>query len=103
MVENRLVGIKSRGVYETPGGTILYAAHREIERLVLDRDTMHFKESLAIRYAELVYNGQWFSPLREALDAFINATQRNVTGTVRLRLYKGNMRRRVPGPTNRST
>ncbi|MGA2506284.1 MAG: argininosuccinate synthase [Chitinispirillaceae bacterium] len=91
MVENRLVGIKSRGVYETPGGTILYAAHREIERLVLDRDTMHFKESLAIRYAELVYNGQWFSPLREALDAFINATQRNVTGTVRLRLYKGNV------------
>ena len=91
MVENRLVGIKSRGVYETPGGTILYAAHRELERLVLDRDTMHFKESLAIRYAELVYNGQWFSSLREALDAFVNVTQKNVTGTVRLKLYKGSV------------
>jgi len=91
MVENRLVGIKSRGVYETPGGTILYAAHREIERLVLDRDTMHCKEALAIRYAELVYNGQWFSALREALDAFVTRTQENVTGTTRLKLYKGNI------------
>jgi argininosuccinate synthase len=91
MVENRLVGIKSRGVYETPGGTILYAAHRELERLVLDRDTMHCKESLAIRYAELVYYGQWFSALRGALDAFVNVTQKNVTGTVRLKLYKGNV------------
>jgi argininosuccinate synthase len=91
MVENRLVGIKSRGVYETPGGTILYAAHREIERLVLDRDTMHCKEALAIRYAELVYNGQWFSALREALDAFVARTQENVTGTVRLKLYKGSV------------
>jgi argininosuccinate synthase len=91
MVENRLVGIKSRGVYETPGGTILYAAHRELERLVLDRDTMHFKESLALRYAELVYYGQWFSALREALDAFVMVTQKNVTGTVRLKLYKGNV------------
>jgi argininosuccinate synthase len=91
MVENRLVGIKSRGVYETPGGTILYAAHRELERLVLDRDTLHQKETLAIRYAELVYNGQWFSTLRRALDAFVEVTQANVTGTVRLKLYKGNV------------
>lgn len=91
MVENRLVGIKSRGVYETPGGTILYSAHRELERLVLDRDTSHMKESLAIRYAELVYNGQWFSTLRSALDAFVDVTQQNVTGTVRLKLYKGNI------------
>ena len=90
MVENRLVGIKSRGVYETPGGTLLYAAHRELERLVLDRDTYHQKEALAIRYAELVYNGQWFSTLRSALDAFVEVTQANVTGTVRLKLYKGN-------------
>jgi argininosuccinate synthase len=92
MVENRLVGIKSRGVYETPGGTILHAAHRELERLVLDRDTMHCKEMLALRYAELVYFGQWFTPLREALDAFVEVTQRNVTGTVRLKLYKGAVR-----------
>jgi argininosuccinate synthase len=92
MVENRLVGIKSRGVYETPGGTLLYAAHREVERLVLDRETMHFKETLAIRYAELVYNGQWFSTLRKALDAFVDVTQENVTGTSTLKLYKGNVR-----------
>jgi argininosuccinate synthase len=91
MVENRLVGIKSRGVYETPGGTLLYAAHRELERLVLDRDTMHLKETLAIRYAELVYYGQWFSTVRSALDAFVAVTQQNVTGTVRLKLYKGNV------------
>lgn len=91
MVENRLVGIKSRGVYETPGGTILYFAHRELERLVLDRDTSHFKEMLAIRYAELVYNGQWFSTLRKALDAFIDVTQQNVTGKVKCKLYKGNI------------
>lgn len=91
MVENRLVGIKSRGVYETPGGTLLYAAHRELERLVQDRDTSHQKEALAIRYAELVYNGQWFSTLRSALDAFVDVTQQNVTGTVRLKLYKGNV------------
>ncbi|MDR0331443.1 MAG: argininosuccinate synthase [Chitinispirillales bacterium] len=91
MVENRLVGIKSRGVYETPGGAILYAAHRELESLTLDRDTSHFKEMLAIRYAELVYNGQWFSTLREALDGFVEVTQRNVTGTVKLKLYKGNV------------
>ncbi len=91
MVENRLVGMKSRGVYETPGGTILYAAHRELESLCLDRDTLHFKEGIAIKYAELVYYGQWFTPLREALDAFVDSTQQNVTGTVRLKLYKGNV------------
>jgi argininosuccinate synthase len=91
LVENRLVGMKSRGVYETPGGTILVHAHRELESLTLDRDTMHFKDMLAIRYAELVYYGLWFSPLREALDAFFAATQGPVTGTVRLKLYKGNI------------
>ncbi len=91
LVENRLVGMKSHGVYETPGGTILMAAHHELETLTLDRDTMHFKDMLAIKYAELVYNGQWFTPLREALDAFVNATQGPVTGTVRLKLYKGNV------------
>ncbi len=89
MVENRLVGIKSRGVYETPGGSILYAAHRELERLVLDKDTLHYKEMVGLKYAELVYNGQWFSKLRESLDAFVNETQKNVTGTVKLKLYKG--------------
>lgn len=90
MVENRLVGMKSRGVYETPGGTILYLAHRELELLTLDRNTLHFKEQLANRYAELVYDGVWFSPLREAMDAFVDKTQRTVTGTVRMKLYKGN-------------
>ena len=90
MVENRLVGMKSRGVYETPGGTILWLAHRELERLTLDRITMHFKEMAASRYAELVYDGVWFSPLREALDAFVDVTQRTVTGKVRIKLYKGN-------------
>jgi argininosuccinate synthase len=89
MVENRLVGIKSRGVYETPGGSILYAAHRELERLVLDRETLHYKEMISLKYADLVYNGQWFSKLRESLDAFVNETQLNVTGTVKLKLYKG--------------
>ncbi len=91
LVENRLVGMKSRGVYETPGGTILFYAHRELESLTLDRETMHFKEMLSIRYAELVYYGLWFSPLREALDAFFAATQGPVSGTVRLKLYKGNI------------
>ncbi|PWH17048.1 MAG: argininosuccinate synthase [Anaerolineae bacterium] len=91
LVENRLVGMKSRGVYETPGGTILYYAHRELESLVLDRETAHFKEMVAVKYAELTYYGLWFTPLREALDAFINATQGPVTGTVRLKLYKGNI------------
>jgi argininosuccinate synthase len=91
MVENRLVGMKSHGVYETPGGTILSAAHRELESLVLDRDTIHFKDLAALKYAELVYNGMWFSPLREALDAFVDSTQGPVTGVVRLKLYKGNV------------
>jgi argininosuccinate synthase len=91
MVENRLVGIKSRGVYETPGGAILYAAHRALESLTLDRDTAHFKEALALRYAELVYDGKWFSRLREALDGFVEVTQKNVSGVVRLKLYKGNI------------
>ena len=91
LVENRLVGMKSHGVYETPGGTILLYAHRELESLVLDRETMHFKEMVAVKYAELAYNGLWFTPLREAIDAFVNATQGPVTGTVRLKLYKGNI------------
>jgi len=90
MVENRLVGIKSRGVYETPGGTILYAAHQALESITLDKDTMHYKQILALRYAELIYNGQWFTPLKESLDAFINKTQENVTGVARLKLLKGN-------------
>ncbi len=90
MVENRLVGIKSRGVYETPGGTILYAAHQALESINLDRDTLHYEQLVAQRYAELIYYGQWFTPLKEALDAFINKTQENVSGTVRLKLYKGN-------------
>lgn len=90
MVENRLVGMKSRGVYETPGGTILFLAHRELELLTIDRNTLHYKEIVASRYAELVYDGVWFSPLREALDAFVDVTQRTVTGTVRMKLYKGN-------------
>mgnify|MGYP003592223618 CR=1 FL=1 len=91
MVENRLVGIKSRGVYETPAGTILYFAHKELERLCLDRETLHYKEIVAKKYADLVYNGQWFTTLRESLDAFVNITQRNVTGTVKVKLYKGNV------------
>ncbi|WP_174269702.1 argininosuccinate synthase [Desulforamulus hydrothermalis] len=91
MVENRLVGMKSRGVYETPGGAILVYAHHELELLTLDRATLHYKEQVALRYAELVYDGVWFSPLREALDAFVNSTQRTVTGTVKLKLYKGNI------------
>lgn len=89
LVENRLVGMKSRGVYETPGGTILVAAHKALEMLTLDRDTMHYKQQVALKYAELVYYGQWFCGLREAIDAFVNVTQKNVTGTVRLKLFKG--------------
>ena len=89
MVENRLVGMKSRGVYETPGGTILYAAIKELEYLCLDRQTMHYKELIASKYAELVYDGLWFTPLKESLDAFVNEAMKNVTGTVRLKLYKG--------------
>jgi len=89
LVENRLVGMKSRGVYECPGGTVLFTAHRELENLVLDRRTFHFKEQVAVLYAELVYDGNWYSKLKTALDAFINETQKNATGTVRMKLYKG--------------
>jgi argininosuccinate synthase len=91
LVESRLVGMKSHGVYETPGGTILLAAHRDLESLVLDKETLHFKDVVALKYAELVYNGMWFSPLREALDAFVASTQGPVCGVVRLKLYKGNI------------
>jgi argininosuccinate synthase len=91
LVENRLVGMKSRGVYETPGGSILFYAHQELESITLDRATMHYKEQMAVRYAELVYDGMWFAPLREAMDAFVNVTQETVTGLVRLKLYKGNI------------
>ncbi len=90
LVENRLVGMKSRGVYETPGGTVLCEAHNALETLTLDRDTLHLKQALALRYAELVYYGKWYCPLREALDAFVENTQKHVTGTVRVKLYKGN-------------
>jgi argininosuccinate synthase len=91
LVENRFVGIKSRGCYETPGGTLLVAAHRELESLTLEREVLHFKEQIALKYAELVYYGLWFTPLREALDAFIDSTQQNVSGSVTLKLYKGNL------------
>ena len=91
LVENRLVGMKSRGVYETPGGTILYRAHQVLETICLDRDTQHYKELVASRFAELVYFGQWFTPLREALSAFVDKTQETVTGSVTLKLYKGNL------------
>jgi argininosuccinate synthase len=91
MVENRLVGMKSRGVYETPGGAILYKAHAALETLTLDRDTAHYKEQLAVRFAELVYYGQWFTPLRRALSAFVSETQKKVSGRVKLKLYKGNI------------
>ena len=91
IVENRLVGMKCRGVYETPGGSILYKAHSVLESICLDKMTLHEKQRLAITYAELVYNGQWFTPLREALAAFVDKTQETVTGKVRLKLYKGNM------------
>ena len=91
IVENRLVGMKCRGLYETPGGTILYAAHAALETLCLDKMTAHKKQELSVCFAELLYNGLWFSPLREALSAFVTATQKNVTGTVKLKLYKGNI------------
>ena len=91
MVENRLVGMKSRGVYETPGGTILYRAHKDLEELCLDKETSHYKELVGLKFADLVYNGQWFTPLREALTAFISKTQENVTGEIKLKLYKGNI------------
>jgi len=91
IVENRLVGMKNRGVYETPGGTILYFAHEQLEMLTVDKDTLHEKQKLAVDFADLVYNGKWFSPLREALSAFVEKTQEYVTGTVKLKLYKGNI------------
>ena len=98
LAENRLVGIKSRGAYETPGGTILYEAHRALESITLDRETQHYKQQVALKYAEMVYNGQWFCPLREALDAFVDSTQRDVTGTVRVKCFKG--RATVAGVTS---
>ena len=91
LVENRLVGMKSRGAYETPGGTLLITAHRELERLTVDRETAHFAQALSVRYAELVYNGLWFSPLREALDGFFNVAQQRVTGSIGLKLWKGTL------------
>jgi argininosuccinate synthase len=91
IIENRLVGMKCRGVYETPGGTILYTAHNYLETMCLDKMTMHEKQKLSITFAELVYNGQWFTPLREALSAFVDKTQEHVTGKVKLKLYKGNI------------
>ena len=90
IVENRLVGMKSRGVYETPGGTLLYAAHKELEYICLDKDTLHYKLNVANDFADLVYNGLWYTPLREAMSAFVDATQETVTGSVRMKLYKGN-------------
>ena len=91
IVENRLVGMKSRGVYETPGGAILYHAHNKLEELCLDRDMFHYKQQIGLKFAELVYYGQWFTPLREALSAFVDSTQQTVTGDVKLKLYKGNI------------
>ncbi|MGB4387761.1 MAG: hypothetical protein WBI89_00985, partial [Caldicoprobacterales bacterium] len=91
IVENRLVGMKNRGVYETPGGTILYKAHAMLESICLDKDTMHFKEMVGKKLGELVYNGLWFTPLREAIKAFVDKTQETVTGQVKLKLYKGNI------------
>lgn len=91
IVENRLVGMKSRGVYETPGGTILYHAHNKLEEICLDKDTYHYKQQVAIAFGELVYDGKWYTPLREALSAFVDSTQRFVTGEVKLKLYKGNI------------
>lgn len=91
IVENRLVGMKSRGVYETPGGTILYAAHQKLEEITLDKETQHYKNQVALKFGELVYNGLWYTPLRKALSAFVDETQKNVTGDVTLKLYKGNI------------
>ena len=90
MVEDRLVGMKSRGVYETPAGTLLYAAHKELEYLCLDKQTLQYKENVSNKFAQLVYDGLWYTPLREALSAFVDSTQETVTGTVKLKLYKGN-------------
>ncbi len=100
LVENRYVGMKSRGVYETPGGAILHFAHRQMETLTMDREVMHLRDSLIPRYAELVYYGYWFAPERLALQAFVTESQKNVTGTVRVKLYKGNImcrRPQIPG------
>ena len=91
IVENRLVGMKDRGVYETPGGTILYFAHNQLEMLTIDKDTLHTKQKLAVDYADLIYNGKWYSPLQEALTAFANESNKYVTGSVKLKLYKGNI------------
>ena len=91
LVENRFVGIKSRGCYETPGGTLILTAHRELESLCLEREVLHFKQQIALKYAEMVYFGLWFTPLREALDAFVSKTQERVTGSITLELYKGNL------------
>ena len=91
LVENRLVGMKSHGVYETPGGTLLYRAHEALEQICLDKQSLQYKQMIALKYAELVYNGQWFTPLREAMDAFVAVTQQHVTGDVRLKLYKGSI------------
>ena len=91
LVENRLVGMKSRGVYETPGGTILYHAHKVLETITVDKETQHYKQQVALKFADLVYNGQWYTPLREALSAFVDSTQKHVTGDVKLKLYKGNI------------
>lgn len=91
MVENRLVGMKSRGVYETPGGTILYYAHKSLEEICLDKETFHFKQQVSLKFADIVYNGLWYSPLRESLSAFVDETQKTVTGDVKLKLYKGNI------------
>ena len=91
IVENRLVGMKDRGVYETPGGTILYFAHDQLEMLTVDKDTLHLKQKLAVDYADLIYNGKWYSPLQEALTAFANKANEYVTGSVKLKLYKGNI------------
>ena len=90
IVENRLVGMKSRGVYETPAGTVIFRAHQALESICLDKYTMHYKDFVAVKYAELVYNGMWFMQLRQALDAFVQQTQQTVTGSVRLKLFKGN-------------
>lgn len=91
IVENRLVGMKSRGVYETPGGAVLYVAHQKLEEITLDKETQHYKQQLALKFADLVYNGQWYTPLRKAMSAFVTATQETVTGDVKLKLYKGNI------------
>ncbi|MBS5150540.1 MAG: argininosuccinate synthase [Butyricicoccus pullicaecorum] len=91
IVENRLVGMKSRGVYETPGGAVLYAAHQKLEEITLDKETQHYKQQLALKFADLVYNGQWYTPLRKAMSAFVTETQQTVTGDVKLKLYKGNI------------